>query len=87
MKRILTLAVLTLGPGAALADIVAPQGQNETVIAMVNTDQMQYAVIGDNALVIQFSGGEQNRLTINQTGDNAAELLQGWLSQLSGGAD
>lgn len=69
------------------AEIVKLTGPEGDVYAVINTEHMQFAVAADETLIVQFTGGEESRLTVSAGGDDSEEVLRGWLKEISEVAD
>ncbi|MEM9909745.1 MAG: hypothetical protein AAF922_03070 [Pseudomonadota bacterium] len=79
------LVLLTLfSTQMAHADIVSLLGPTGKVVAVVNTDQVQFAVANENELVIKFAGDDDNTLKLESQGASAVGTLQKWLETLEG---
>lgn len=77
------LVVSVLGAVAVIAETVALRNPQGGLVAIVNTDQMQYAIASEASMIIQFAGDSENRLTIDRTSSDAAQVFQSWLLQLN----
>ncbi|MEM9845097.1 MAG: hypothetical protein AAF965_09885 [Pseudomonadota bacterium] len=84
-KRAALLVMLILfASQKAHADIVSLVGPTGKVVAVVNTDQVQFAVANGNELMIKFAGDGDNELTLESQGPSAGGTLQKWLETLEG---